>query len=170
MAKLQNDSYFLKLVEAGYFSISSDGIITNTKTKYIIGSNQKGIGYIGVRHSDTFGVMHNIQAHRLVWLALHGPITDESLVVNHIDLNKRNNHPNNLELVTASRNMLHAYQFIEAPKGENRLNASFSDDEVREYRQQYKHGGVSINEVAKTHAISYSTARLMLKGLTYTHI
>lgn len=50
--------------------------------------------------------------HQLVCLAFHGekPSSDSQYDVNHIDGNKHNNKPDNLEWVTHSENMLHALQ------------------------------------------------------------
>lgn len=55
------------------------------------------------------GRQHSTQAQRLVWHVLKGPIPP-GLEVNHIDGNKTNNHPDNLELNTPSENLRHAYR------------------------------------------------------------
>ncbi|MFC5734059.1 HNH endonuclease signature motif containing protein [Cytobacillus gottheilii] len=47
--------------------------------------------------------------HRLVAQAFLGPIP-KNYTVNHIDGNKLNNHVSNLEIVTRSRNLLHAFE------------------------------------------------------------
>ncbi len=47
--------------------------------------------------------------HRLVAKAFHG-IENQNLDVNHKDGNKQNNYENNLEWVTRSENLLHAYR------------------------------------------------------------
>lgn len=49
-----------------------------------------------------------VMAHRLVWETLRGPIPD-GMQINHKDLNKANNHPNNLEVVTPAENIRHSY-------------------------------------------------------------
>ena len=46
-------------------------------------------------------------AHRVVWESIHGPIP-EGLQINHKDLDKQNNRPSNLELVTGTENVQHA--------------------------------------------------------------
>lgn len=52
------------------------------------------------------------RVHRLVLRTFH-PRTDwESLDVNHIDGNKRNNQLGNLEWTTRSENILHSYQVL----------------------------------------------------------
>lgn len=51
---------------------------------------------------------HAVTAHRLVWTSMHGPIPD-GLEPNHRDGNKANNAPENLELVTRSENIKHAW-------------------------------------------------------------
>lgn len=49
-----------------------------------------------------------IGAHRLVWLALHGPIPG-GLRVNHINKRTWDNRPDNLELVTPAGNWHHGH-------------------------------------------------------------
>ena len=46
--------------------------------------------------------------HRLVCRAFHGPAPEGKDQVNHIDLNRSNNAPENLEWVSAAQNMQHA--------------------------------------------------------------
>lgn len=51
---------------------------------------------------------HSVMAHGLVWTHFHGAIA-EGLQVNHKDLIRDNNHPGNLELLTAAGNIQHSY-------------------------------------------------------------
>jgi hypothetical protein len=46
--------------------------------------------------------------HRIVWAATQGNLCP-FLTVNHKDLDGCNNHPSNLELITASENSIHAF-------------------------------------------------------------
>jgi hypothetical protein len=50
---------------------------------------------------------HSLVVHRIVWQAFHGKI-ENGLQINHIDGNKKNNRLENLELVTAQENSIHA--------------------------------------------------------------
>jgi hypothetical protein len=54
------------------------------------------------------GRVRSVMAHRVVWAWLKGPIPAR-LQVNHKDLDKANNRPGNLELVTGSGNIRHSY-------------------------------------------------------------
>lgn len=49
---------------------------------------------------------HNLRVSRLVCASYHGPAPFEGAVVDHIDGNKHNNRPDNLEWVTQSENLL----------------------------------------------------------------
>lgn len=49
---------------------------------------------------------HNLRVSRLVCSSYHGPAPFEGAVVDHIDGNKHNNRPDNLEWVTQSENLL----------------------------------------------------------------
>ena len=51
----------------------------------------------------------NYYIHRLVYECHYGPIPDK-MQINHIDSNRQNNCINNLELVTQSENMKHAFK------------------------------------------------------------
>ena len=54
------------------------------------------------------GSLHGVGAHRVVWSYVNGPIPPR-LQINHIDMDKCNNAPSNLELVTGSENIRHSY-------------------------------------------------------------
>ena len=49
---------------------------------------------------------HNLRVSRLVCSSYHGPAPFEGAVVDHIDGNKHNNRPDNLEWVTQAENLL----------------------------------------------------------------
>jgi hypothetical protein len=56
------------------------------------------------------GRQMNVRAHRVIYAYFHGGEIDDTLEVNHKDLNRSNNHPDNLELTTRTGNILHAAQ------------------------------------------------------------
>jgi hypothetical protein len=64
-------------------------------------------GYLEVRMSIE-GIHHRNYAHRIVWATFKGSIPVDKQV-NHKDMDKSNNALDNLEIVTASENVKHAY-------------------------------------------------------------
>lgn len=72
--------------------------------------------------------------HQLVADAFHGE-RREGLTVNHINGNKRDNRPENLEYVTIRENLLHGYRTgIIKNHGEHNRGAKLTEEEVREIR------------------------------------
>lgn len=62
-----------------------------------------------------FGVWKHYAPHRLVWIAFKGQIP-EGFEVNHKDLDKHNNRLDNLELLTHSDNLKHAFRILKERK------------------------------------------------------
>jgi hypothetical protein len=90
-------------------------------------------GYRFVSLYDS-GVGRQEYVHRLVAAAFIGPCPD-GMQVNHKDLDKSNNHFNNLEYVTSQGNMAHAH-------AAGRLNGSpkYTPDQVRQGYELVKAG------------------------------
>lgn len=70
------------------------------------------------RYSNSYKSLHiegengdrTIKTHRAICETFHGRSEGDRILVNHIDGNKWNNHPNNLEWSSYSENNDHAYQ------------------------------------------------------------
>lgn len=91
----------------GKYYITSQGDVVNTKGKTLAYTVNKKTGYKTVSlWKNNLGSSKTI--HRLVALTY---LTNPNNLpeVNHIDGNKLNNHVDNLEWVTRSENMIHAY-------------------------------------------------------------
>ncbi|MCP3065300.1 HNH endonuclease [Myxococcus sp. K38C18041901] len=70
--------------------------------------NKSGNGYLRVTlHVPGQGLVQ-VMAHRLVYASLVGPVPAD-MQINHRDLDKRNNRPSNLEVVTGAGNIQHSY-------------------------------------------------------------
>jgi hypothetical protein len=110
------------------------------------------IGKIRTTHVTPFGYVQvqlyregkpeNRQVHRLVAEAFIGP-REAGFEPNHKDGDKTNNAPSNLEWLTRSDNMIHAYATglrkpANLPSGEAHHKAKLSDDQVRQIRQLFK--------------------------------
>jgi hypothetical protein len=78
--------------------------------------------------------------HRLLALAFI-PNTNDLPQVNHIDGNKLNNHISNLEWISNSDNMRHAYRLgLKCSKGENNSNCKITDNQVTQIKLIYNTG------------------------------
>ena len=78
--------------------------------------------------------------HRLVALAFI-PNPNNLPQVNHIDGDKLNNHVSNLEWISNSDNMRHAYKLgLKCSKGENNSNCKITDIQVTQIKLIYNTG------------------------------
>lgn len=84
------------------------------------------------------GVRKTRHIHRLVAEAFHGPCP-KGYHVNHKDGVKSNNRPDNLEYVSRSENMQHAYETGLNPLGSDRPNSKLTADDVRAIRRAPKY-------------------------------
>lgn len=87
------------------YLVREDGQIYSTKTCTVMRSRDNGRGYQGVVLRKE-GNSYTRYVHRLVASAFLG---ESDLTVNHVDGDKSNNHVDNLEYVTISENIQHAY-------------------------------------------------------------
>ena len=90
------------------YSICPYGNLINNKTNKLKTPEIRRNGYVYYKILIN-GVYKNVTAHKMVYETHIGEI-NKSLDINHIDGNKLNNSFNNLEQVSRSENMLHAYK------------------------------------------------------------
>ncbi len=95
------------------YEVSQHGRVRNVYTKHVLKPelNQKGYPRLTFRKSVVG--RHNLKIHHLVAEAFLGP-RPEGTEVNHIDLDKTNNRPSNLEYVTGEQNRVHFWQHRKA--------------------------------------------------------
>lgn len=92
----------------GNYSVSDDGDVMNKRTGRVLKACKNSSGYNTVNLYNN-GERTSISVHRLVAETFNG-CDDPSMEVNHIDGNKNNNRPENLEWVTRGENETHAYR------------------------------------------------------------
>lgn len=114
----------------GIYSVSENGDIKNVITGRVLKQENTGNGYKRVTLSKN-GKTKRFMAHRVVASAF---VSNENKKpqVNHIDGNKKNNKFSNLEWVTASENVNHAYSSgITKPSfGSNHVHSKLNDVSV----------------------------------------
>lgn len=102
----------------------------------------------------------NSLAHRIVWEAVHGPIPD-GLEINHKNGVKTDNRIDNLELVTKSENLRHAYAMgLRAPlRGEKSAGAKLTWALVGEIRRRLAQGRESLDSLAEEYGVCRTSIR-----------
>lgn len=98
-----------------------------------------------------------VQYHRLKMIVFYPVDNMEKLQVNHIDGNRNNNEFSNLEWVTPSENVLHAFKngLSKPLKGENNPKSVLTEDKVREICDRLEKG-IPTTKIAKEFNVSSS--------------
>ena len=91
------------------FGANKYGQIYNKKTKRVSTGNLMPNGYMKITLSQIGLTQKTLCIHRLVYECFNGQIPLK-MQINHIDSNKQNNCIDNLELMTRSENVKHAYK------------------------------------------------------------
>jgi hypothetical protein len=128
------------------------------------GIDRKGYPQLWLRKGDKGRTW---RVHRLVARAFLGP--DNGLTVNHIDGNKTNNQPGNLEYVTNEANYAHARELGLIPNGNDFSAAKLSPDSVREIRK-LRERGWTYKLIAERFKVVPSTVEAVVYGHTWTHV
>ena len=113
------------------------------------------------------------RVHRLVAETfIPNPDSDLYVEVNHKNGNKDDNSEDNLEWVTCSENIKHAYAtgLASGRKGEKHHNATITESDAHKICQLLAHDGLSMKEVSKKLGISYSIIKKIKNGQRWTHV
>lgn len=109
--------------------------------------------------------------HRFIMECLLGREIKEGYVVNHIDGDKTNNLPSNLEEITYSENTKHAYanELAKGKKGEENSQAKLSEEEAKRIPELRKEG-MSVRHIAELYGVSVKTIYSILSGKRWYHL
>lgn len=123
---LARDERFLERLKGSIFRVDADGTVWRLMARGRTGKLRaitprradfpRQDGYRAVRAGND-----TIMAHRLVWLAFHGPIPF-TIEVNHVDGCGGRNALSNLELTTPSENAMHAYRLAGSSRVQGERN------------------------------------------------
>lgn len=99
-------------VKPNFYKITNTGKIYNIKNGNEMKSYVDGKGYnrVQLQSTKTNRKRLDVALHRLICWEYNGPYSDNKNQVNHLDGNKSNNNPNNLEWCTNSENIKHAIE------------------------------------------------------------
>lgn len=130
----------------GEYEVSSLGLVRNRRTGLVLRLSEDRGGYLLVSLTIN-GKLQRRRVHRLVMAAFSGEVCG-GRDVNHKDGDKRNNCFDNLEYMSRSDNLRHAFALgLKTHRGENHPKSKYTQqqvDEVRSYLWQgCKHRDVS---------------------------
>lgn len=116
----------------GRYWVSNIGRLKNTDTGKILNGHINPITtYIRDRLYFRDGSQEVITRHHIVWEAFNPD--DVIIVLNHIDGNKANNRLNNLENITESENLKHAYKILKSKKTRSCLGVNINTGDRKIY-------------------------------------
>lgn len=147
----------------GRYEVSSLGRIRNYKTKRIRKQflGEWGYMFVGKVHSSSTFV-HKLVAEAFIGLC---PTDKET---NHKDLNKVNNYYRNLEYVTHSGNVKHAYaNGANTQVGSVNGNAKLNEREVIHIRNKYAHRIISLVSFKKKYAKKYDVPESTIDSVVH---
>ena len=108
--------------------------------------------------------------HRLVWEAFNGVIP-KGMWVNHKNGDKRDNRLENLDVVTPSQNLVHAYRELKCnrARGESVHVALLNGEAIRAVKVLVDNGW-SQHEIAKAFSVSQPSISNVVNGKTWGHV
>ena len=152
--------------------IKRTGRSKGAHTGRVLKAQRRRGGYMKVRlyrGSQTSWADHFV--HHLVAEAFIGPRTPDS-EINHKNGVTGDNRATNLEWVTRSANLQHAFDVLgrDTPKGEKHHNAKLSADKVKEIRRLFATGQWTQVDLGKRFGVSQTTVWNVICRNSWKHI
>ena len=122
-------------------------------------------GYRRVR----LGKYRSAVAHRIVWIATHGPIAP-GLEINHRNRDKADNRIDNLEAITHLQNVRHAYVNGGVPQlnGERNGRSKLTEHQVAEARARAS-AGETHRSIGESMGVSKTAIGLIVRRVNWRH-
>ena len=171
MVKIINSiEYKLIPIEGNqHYYISDEGYVYSEKSNKLLKYRRSTDGYwnygLSFRKKLKF-----VSAHRLVALT-YLTINPYKPYVNHKDGNKSNNHFSNLEWVTPSENIKHAYKTgLKSNRGDKHPRKKLTEEIVIILRARFKNEKLKYSDIAKEYNVKATTISKAVRGITFSHI
>lgn len=150
------------------YEVSNLGRVRNKSLNKIMKQQFHKDGYYQITLSKN-KVKQTVLVHRLV-ASLFCEGEEGSKEVNHKDCDKTNNSSRNLEWVTRSDNLKHAYKNKLMEKiGSRNGRSLLKEDDVKSIKDLYIKGN-TVTELSKIYKISDSTISAIINGKTWRHV
>jgi hypothetical protein len=117
------------------------------------------------------GIFRCFMLHRVIALTFHGPIP-EACEVNHIDGDKQNNRPENLEYITHAENIEHAYANGLTPRryrGSTNWASRLTEADVSTIRSELVNGA-SLGAMSRRFHVSKQSISAIRDRITWKHV
>lgn len=133
--------------------------------------------WLWIAHTDRAGYgriwQNNIMshAHRVSWELCNGPIPNRLHVLHQCD-NPPCVNPDHLALGTHADNMRESAERYRRynQSGENNVNTTLTEDQVREMRRRYAAGGINRQRLANEYGVSHHTASGIVSGKSWRYV
>lgn len=180
-----NEQAFLAAVGLGWFVVDPAGNIWRT-TKMADGfpvrlpqmlraekASSAPDGYPKVMFRFE-GQRFAVYAHRAVWMVHNRRPIPDGMEINHRDGNKRNPHPDNLELVTHAENTAHSFrvlgQQVKEQRGVKNTSAKLTEADVLAIRSLCAARSLPQSEIATRYGVSQRTVSEIHTRKTWAHV
>ncbi|MCD7096946.1 HNH endonuclease [Stenotrophomonas sp. MMGLT7] len=172
-----NDEMIVAALAAGKYSVTCTGAVYNEDwrgrgRRVVVAQRCDANGYF-ICNWKWAGKRAPVRVHRVVLLAFMPRADSAGFDVNHIDGIKAHNSFSNLEWVTESKNIRHAYKLgLRSPirlLGEEHPQAKLKEGDVRRLHELSKNG-VSLSDLAVKFGIGKTQVIRIIKGLRWNHI
>jgi len=131
-------------------------------------------GYVTF-HLCKDGIRKDPLAHKLMWEAFNGPIP-EGMQINHLNGNKADNRLANLEVVSRSQNMQHAYRVLKIPApnnpspGSKNGCAKLTEADIPKIIALYQTGVLRQKDIGALFGVSQRTISLITRREKWRHV
>ena len=165
---MESETWAVCLDYENYF-ISNLGRVQNRTTGRILKPHMSNTGYRSIQFFKNKQGDRKL-LHRMVWQTFNRRLLPDEQI-NHKNGDKSDNALANLEPVTRSENMLHAYRVLKIPPnhGERSGSAKLKEADVLEIRSLARQGHKH-SDIARLFNISQSTATRIINGRRWSHL